>query len=235
MTSDVWVQYGRDARGGSDRDNDDQRMHVDYPNHTLTHPPPWSQPEAVEVIVYLCDVERCGGATAVVPRSGDTDPAYSWPIVATPGVAGLEWRNDRESAEAYLEREAPAVARWRAEQLYPREVRARFRTGTALLYRHDTWHRGTPVDPGEMRAVHNLTLRRAESEWVSTLHSGWAWAMYRRSMPMERLIARASVEQRCVLGFPAPGHPYWTPETVAAVGARFGPLGMDMKPYARAL
>ncbi len=206
-------------------------MHVDYPNHTLTHPPRWHEPEAVEVIVYLCHVEDCGGATAVVPRTGDDDPAYPWPIVATPGVAGLEWVNDRDAAEAYLERVAPEVARWRAEHLYPREVHARFRTGTVLLYRHDTWHRGTPLELGTMRAVHNLTFRKAGSEWVSTLHTGWAWAMYRRSLPMERLIARASVEQRCVLGFPAPGHPYWTPETVTAVGARFGPLGMDMRPY----
>ncbi len=52
---------------------------------------------------------------------------------------------------------------------------------------------------------------------------------------MERLIAQASVDQRCVLGFPAPGHAYWTTETIAAVGARFGPLGMDMRPYHSAL
>jgi ectoine hydroxylase-related dioxygenase (phytanoyl-CoA dioxygenase family) len=233
--SDLWVKYGREQHSGDDRDNDDQRIHVDYPNHTLTHPPRWDEPEAVEVIVYLCDVDSCGGATAVVPRSGDDDPAYPWPIVATPGVAGFEWINDRASAEAYLEREAPEVARWRAEHLYPRELHARFRTGTALLYRHDTWHRGTPLEPGTMRAVHNLTFRKATSEWISTLHSGWAWAMYRRNQPMERLIARASVDQRCVLGFPAPGHPYWTVETLAAVAARFGPLGMDMAPYEKSL
>ncbi len=63
------------------------------------------------------------------------------------------------------------------------------------------------------------------------LHPGWAWKMYRRGMVLERLIARASVDQRCVLGFPAPGHAYWTPDTIEAVGARYGPLGMDMAPY----
>jgi len=233
--SDLWAKYGRETHRGGDRDNDDQRIHVDYPNHTLTHPPEWHEPEAVEMIVYLCGVEESGGATAVVPRRGDGDPAYAWPIVATPGVAGLEWVNDRASAEAYLEREAPEVARFRAEHLYPREVRARFRAGTVLLYRNDTWHRGTPLDPGTMRAVQNLTFRKAGSEWVSTLHSGWAWGMYGKSLPMERLVATASVDQRCVLGFPAPGHDYWTPKTVAAVGARFGPLGMDMTPYERAV
>jgi hypothetical protein len=38
-----------------------------------------------------------------------------------------------------------------------------------------------------------------------------------------------------VLGFPAPGDPYWTRETLAAVAARFGPLGMDLTPYEAAL
>lgn len=110
-----------------------------------------------------------------------------------------------------------------------------YRPGSVLFYRHDTWHRGTPLRPGSRRLAQNLTFRRAGSEWVSTVHTGWAWAMYRPSQVMERLIAQSSVDQRCVLGFPAPGHSYWTAETVAAVEARFGPLGMDTSPYANAL
>ena len=115
------------------------------------------------------------------------------------------------------------------------EVRARFGVGSVLFYRHDTWHRGTPLRPGTMRLAQNLTFRKASSEWISVLQPGWAWAMYRRAKQMEQLIAAASVEQRCVLGFPKPGHAYWTRETVEAVGARFGPLGMDMTPYEEAL
>lgn len=233
--SDVWPKYGRKKRSGAERDNSDQRMHVDYPNHTLTHPPTWDAPEAVELILYLSDVDECGGATAVVPRLGPDDPAYAWPIVRTPGVAGLEWINDRTCAEAALWKEAPDVARWRAEHLYAREVLARFRVGTVLFYRHDTWHRGTPLLPGSLRLAQNMTFRKAESEWVSVLHPGWAWAMYRPSQPMERLIASASVEQRCVLGFPRPGHPYWSRETIAAVAARYGAFGIDMTPYETAV
>jgi hypothetical protein len=233
--SDLWPKYGRSRRSGQERDNDDQRIHVDYPNHTLTHPPPWDAPEAVEILVYLSDVEGCGGATAVVPRTGPDDPAYAWPIVDTPGVGDFPWINDRESAEAWLRKEAPEVARFRAEHLYPRELRVRYGVGTLLLYRHDTWHRGTPLRPGALRLAQNLTFRRARSEWISTLQPGWAWAMYRPSRVMERLLARGSVEQRCVLGFPAPGDPYWTRQTLAAVRARFGPLGMDLTPYEAAL
>ncbi len=233
--SDLWPKYGRAWKSGGEGDHTDQRMHVDYPNHTLVHPPPWNRPEAVEILVYLSDRTACGGATALVARTGAGDPAYCWPMDRTPGVGTLEWRNDRAAAEAYLERQAPEVARWRAEHLYPREVMADYRMGTTLFYRHDTWHRGTPLEPGALRLTLNMTFRNAESEWISTLSRGWSWAMYRPSLVMERLIARASVEQRCVLGFPRPGHSYWTQATIAAVQARYGALGIDMTPYQHAL
>ena len=229
--SDLWPKYGRREKTLGAWDNQDQRIHVDYPNHTLVHPPRWDAPEAVEIILYLSDVDDCGGATAVVPREGRDDPAYPWPIVQSPGIGNLPYLNDRPSAEAHLEREAPAFAAFRAEHLYPRERRARFRVGSVLFYRHDTWHRGTPLREGALRLVHNLTFRRAGHEWVSTLHPGWAWAMYRLGQPMERLIATLSVDQRCVLGFPAPGDPYWNEQTLAAVEARYGPYGFDAGPY----
>lgn len=231
--SDLWPKWGRTEERSHPLDNRDQRIHVDYPNHTLLHPPRWDAPEAVELILYLSDVEECGGATAVVPRLGSDDPAYPWPIVKTPGVGALPWINDRESAESYLREEAPAVAAWRAENLYPRECRVRYRVGSLLLYRHDTWHRGTPMNDGALRFVQNMTFRKAPSEWVSVLHSGWAWAMYRRSQVMERLIATSSVSQRSLLGFPPPGHDVWTAEMVEAVEARYAPLGMDVTPYRR--
>lgn len=234
--AEVWPKYGREeGSSGGELDNSDQRMHCDYPNHTLVHPPPWGAPEAVELIVYLSDEAACGGATAVVPRQGPDDPAYAYPIVHTPGVGALEWVNDRLSAEAYLARAAPAAAAFRAEHLYPRERAAAYAVGTTLFYRHDTWHRGTPVRPGALRTAANLTFRRSASEWVSTLHAGWAWAMYRAGLPTERLIAGLSVQQRAVLGFPRPGSPYWTPETVLAVAARYTCFGLDITPYAAAL
>ena len=95
--SDLWPKYGRTDRAGQ-YDNQDQRIHFDYPNHTLAHPAPWNRPEAVEMIVYLSDVDDTGGSTAVVPRQGDDDPAYRWPLVNTPGVGDLRYINDRTSA-----------------------------------------------------------------------------------------------------------------------------------------
>ena len=232
--STAWPKYGRKRREGGRNDNQDQRIHVDYPNHTLVHPPEWSRPEAVEIIVYLGDVETAGGPTAVVPRAGPEDPLYQWPIVDTPGVGELDYVNDKAAAEAYLAVQRPEIASWRA-QLYRSERYVHFHAGDVLLYRHDTWHRGTPMTEGKLRLAHNLTFRRADAEWISTLHAGWAWSAYRPGKFFEKLIARASLDQRAVMGFPQPGSHYWTPATIKAVEARHGPFGMDMTPYRAAL
>ncbi len=230
--ADLWPKYHREVATGQN-DNSDQRIHVDYPNHTLVHPAPWHRPEAVELILYLDDVDETGGGTAVVPRTGDDDPAYSWPIVASPGIGDLPYINDRKTAEAHLEKVDPAAAAFR-RQLYARERKVAFRPGDILLYRHDTWHRGTPMKPGTRRLVANMTFRRADAEWISTLHVGWAWKAYRPDKLFERLIAQSSLDQRAVLGFPQPGSTYWCDETIAAVEARYGMYGFDSAPYREA-
>ena len=40
---------------------------------------------------------------------------------------------------------------------------------------------------------------------------------------------QATLEERELLGFPAPGDDYWSEETLAGVAARFP--SMDMQPY----
>ena len=50
-------------------------MHMDYPNHMLTHPSPWSSPEAVEAILYLDDEEVCGGVRIQKAEHARTPPA----------------------------------------------------------------------------------------------------------------------------------------------------------------
>lgn len=229
--SDLWPKYGRDVdQASAPSDNREQRIHVDYPNHSLVHPPPWSRPEAVELIVYLSDAREVGGRTAIVPREGPEDPAYRWPIVGSPGIGALPYINDRDSAERAVATIDPELARWR-EQLYARERYVDYRRGDLLLYRHDTWHRGTPIIPGARRLVHNITYRLAHAEWISTLHTGWAWSAYQADQSFERLLASCSVDQRTVLGFPAPSSAYWCEATLAAVEARYGCFGMDLEPY----
>ncbi len=227
--SDLWPKYGREPSTDGDS-NRDQRIHCDYPNHMLVHPPPWERPAAVELIIYLSPFDY-GGGTAVVPRQGRDDPAYAWPITNTPGVAGMRYVNDKAQAEAYLQEVNPEAATFRAEHLYARECHARYELGSVLFYRHDVWHRGTPVRDGALRLVQNLTFRRSDCDWMGTLHPAWSWSMYQPDQFMERLIARLIPEQRSVLGFPAPGDDYWCEATVDAVEARYAAHGIDMQPY----
>ena len=231
--ADLWAKYGHETRHDK-QDNDDQRIHVDYPNHTLVHPTPWHRPEAVELIVYFDEHSTCGGATAVVPRESDDDPLYPWPIVDTPGVGELDYVNDRGSAERYMREQRPQAAAWR-QALYERERYMAYAPGDVLLYRHDAWHRGTPLTRGQRRLALNITYRHARAEWINTLHVGWAWAAYQPGKQFMRLLAEASLAQRAVLGFPQPGDAYWCPQTIAAVSARYGVFGFDPTPYAAAL
>ena len=109
------------------------------------------------MLVYLSDVDECGGPTAVVPRDGKHDPAYQYDErLFHPGIGPHPWVNDAEAAEAYFETEHPETYEFRKEQLYRREVRVRYRVGTALLYRSDLWHRGTRVNEGALRVVHQI-------------------------------------------------------------------------------
>jgi hypothetical protein len=45
-----------------------------------------------------------------------------------------------------------------------------------------------------------------------------------------QLMAKATVRERDLFGFPKPGHPYWTAQTLADVAERFP--GIDLGEYA---
>lgn len=205
---------------------------MDYPNNYLTHPSPWESPEAVCLIIYFSDANECGGMTRLVPREGADDEAYQWPYVEMPGVGRHEWINDRATTEAYFKEHDPAIYRFR-KQLYERERAVAFQPGTVLLYRLDTWHRGAPMRAGASttRRVVNMLLRRADAEWITDWNQGVARSVYAGA---DEIIVRATAEQRSLLGFPAPGHRYWTDQTIAAARARYG-AAMDMSEYEAAL
>jgi len=234
--AESWGKMGPDSKEFEKRkpaDSYDQRIHCDYPNHTLVHPSPWSHPDAVSLIIYLSECEECEGGTAVVPRQGARDPLYhTGATVKTPGVYG-HWINDREMAEENYRLTAPEVYEFR-KKLYNREKRVRYKMGTVLVYRQDLWHRGTMVKNGVKRYVMNITFRRKDADWIMSWQPGWARKNYRLNWPersLEKTIASLSPVQRAVIGFPPPGHAYWNEYTLATVAIRYKPFGLDMKPY----
>ena len=67
-----------------------------------------------------------------------------------------------------------------------------------------------PSSPHPLTSSSNLILTSSSS------HTAWSF---------ETLMAKASVEQRCLLGWPVPGHRYWSAANLAAETGGTGRLG----------
>ena len=228
IQSDIWPKIGNKNTCHDKYANADQRIHCDYGNNTLVHPPSWDKPECVSMIVYLSDEDETSGGTAIVPREGDDDELYTWPLIAMPGYGGLPFINNKHYAEEYMKINHPQFYEMR-QKLYEKEYRVKFKPGTVLIYRHDIWHRGTPVNEGKLRIVCNLGYKRSDAEWVTIWNAGWAKNMYYGKV--EKMIADASPISRSLLGFPMPGHDYWNEITIHAVTVRYKSYGFDPTPY----
>ena len=204
------------------RSHGNQPFHQDYGNNYLTVPPPTagsgSGPnEAIACILYYTDVEVSNGPTAFVPGLvSDTDlPGIVARKFSGPGLQ--EPFNRKHQPEGWPD-------------VYAHEKFPRYRAGTAIFYRLDTWHRGTPCRPGGRRWVHHLVWRRADAPWIQFHHEGFARTCALRPW----LIPCLSPYQRTLLGFPAIDSPYWTDETVNAVAERYG-SALDVAPYREAV
>ncbi len=77
-------------------------------------------------------------------------------------------------------------------------------------------HRASELTrPGGARYTLHCSFPPAGDEWVG--RQGWGDRSYDPSW--EPFVNRASVEQLALFGFPPPGHPFWTPGTLAALEA----------------
>ncbi len=231
LQADLWPKIGVEGKDHDAQANTDQRMHMDYGNNTLLHPD-WNSPDAVAAVIYYDDSEVTAGGTAFVPRLGESDVAYEPPFILMPGQAGKPFFNDRRTAERWFKLNDPDAYQVR-QTLYEREQVVQFKPGTILFYRHDIWHRGTPVAPGKLRRVHNLAWRRADARGWSTWNEGWARQSYYGTV--EAIIGRSTPLQRSLLDFPLPGDPYWTRRKIDHVAARYEAYGFDASPYRAAL
>ena len=227
LQADLWPKIGVDNMDHDAQANTDQRMHMDYGNNTLLHPD-WHSPDAVAAVIYFDDSEETAGGTAFVPRRGEPDPVYQPPFIHMPGQGGKPFFNDRHTVEKWFEKNDPAAFELR-QALYEREEVVRFKPGTVLFYRHDIWHRGTPVTSGKLRRVHNLAWRRADARGWSNWNEGWARQSYYGNV--EAIIGRSTPLQRSLLDFPLPGDPYWTKHRVDNAVARYEAFGFDAAPY----
>ena len=217
----AWAKSGSEFTSSSS--NNDQRMHMDYGNNSFVHPPPFNNPNAVSCILYLSDTDETGGGTAIVPRNGPNDKWYIPPYVRMPGQAGYEFINDKTEAETMMLYEGCDRS-----ELYNREIIPDYEFGDVLWYRHDVWHRGTPVKPGKIRYVVNLAWKRDNAPilcwnrgWTQNMYYGW----------LETFISKLNAYQLYSIGFPHPLSSYWCKETIEGTQARYRCYGLDLKKY----
>jgi hypothetical protein len=114
--------------------------------------------------------------------------------------------------------------------LYDLDVEAAAPAGSVVVYRPDVYHRSVDFDdPTRARFMLHVSYRPASMEW-----GGYqAWPIKGFSPEWHRFVADASPRQLEVLGFPPPGHLFWTADTLAGVGRRYP--GLDLTPWAEAM
>jgi CubicO group peptidase (beta-lactamase class C family) len=106
------------------------------------------------------------------------------------------------------------------------EVSAAGPAGTVVAYSVDTFHRGTNLTaPGGARFTLMTNYRAGPNEWM-TRH-GWGERSF--AAAWTPFAEQASLRQLLLFGFPPPGHPYWTEETLRGMAGRYP--GMDLSPW----
>ncbi len=98
--------------------------------------------------------------------------------------------------------------------------------GSIVVYRPDVYHRSVDFsDPGQARFMVHVSYKPAAMEW-----GGYqAWPFKGFSVEWHNFVQQSTPRQLIALGFPAPGHPFWTDDTLAGVGRRYPEL--DLTPW----
>lgn len=123
-----------------------------------------------------------------------------------------------------------AIAMW-PNRLTPGELSARERSvtgpaGSLFTYRTDVLHRGSQMTGA---AASRFVLLADYEVWGPRWTGKMAWPDRALSSRWVDMIERATPRQRELFGFPAPGDPYWDPQTLHDVQSRYP--AMNMIPY----
>jgi hypothetical protein len=204
-SAEAWAKY----EGAADYDQD---LHRDYLNHTVLAPSSAPAYRQLELFVFLSEVTVELGAPRMVPRSAGTDELRARPNFFP--------RADTDETEAGF------VAATGRPDLYVAEVPATGPPGTVVAFQPQTVHRGSAITRHRgARFTMHLNYRPAVAEWAQR----HAWADRSHDPHWYAFVEEATPRQLELFGFPAPGHPYWTTETVDGVGQRYP--GLDMTPW----
>lgn len=203
-SAEAWAKF----TGAADYD---QSLHRDYLNHTALVPTSAAAFQQLEMFVYLVDVPEDLGPPHLVPRSQTVD------LPTRPN-----WYPQTDGPEA----SDGFVSSTGRPELYAAEISAAGPAGTVVAFTPDTVHRGTGMTRHRgARYTMHLGYRPASVEWAH--RHGWAERSHQPSW--YRFAARATPRQLEMVGFPPPGHPFWTAETLARTAARYPDL--DLAPW----
>ena len=116
-------------------------------------------------------------------------------------------------------------ARKKHADLYKLEQPILASAGSLLIFSMRTFHRASSItaDAGA-RFSHHLVYRAARHNFQGYHH----WPRHGEDPNLQSFIERATPRQREVLGFPRPGDPYWTAETLGAVALRYPRMDMTI-------
>ncbi|TDC11854.1 hypothetical protein E1284_26520 [Actinomadura bangladeshensis] len=201
--AEAWAKY----TGACDYDQD---LHRDYLNHTVLVPSTTPGCSQVEMFVFLTDVPEELGPPHLLSRKHTAHiPAVpNWFL--RPGQ-GSAWRFNDDSG---------------SPQMYGAEVSGAGPAGTVIAFEVGTFHRGTQLTaPRGARYSMHLGFRPSSLSWGQRV--GWAARSFEREWVA--FVHRATPRQLQVFGFPPPGHPYWTPQTLAGMALRYPEL--DLTPW----
>jgi hypothetical protein len=102
--------------------------------------------------------------------------------------------------------------------------------GSVVAYRPDVYHRSVDItEPGQARFMLHVAFKPAGLDWVGYQ----SWPIKGFSPEWHKFVRQATVRQLAAVGFPKPGDPYWTEETLAGVAARYP--GLDTSPWRQAV
>lgn len=203
-SAEAWAKF----TGAADYD---QPLHRDYLNHTLLVPTDAPRYRQLEMFVYLVDVPEDLGPPHMLSRE------HTRNLPAKPN-----WYPPNDVGDKYGE----FVSSTGSPHLYDAEVSGAGPAGTVVAFQPGTFHRGTGMTaPRGARYTMHLNYRPASVEWGQR-HS---WVYRSHETAWYRFMARATPQQLALFGFPPPGHPYWTPDTLAGVALRYPDL--DMTPW----
>ena len=100
-------------------------------------------------------------------------------------------------------------------------------TGDQVAERIRPLGKNSPVvlDPRRSSAAATVCFHPAVVEWGQRA----AWTERSHTTRWYEFVERATPAQLELFGFPPPGHPYWTPETLQGVAHRYA--GLDLTPW----